>query len=130
MKKLGIVIVAVLATVCVLAQDKPRRAGKHQRGERAAMGERPMRGPGPMMHQVPGAWVPRMLSNKANLEKIGVTDEAQGKKIVAELKRNFNEEFRLVATGGFAKWVLKDLDLPFVVDPTLTLYGTGLVCAT
>ncbi len=86
MKKLGIVIVAVLATVCVLAQDKPRRAGKHQRGERAAMGERPMRGPGPMMHQVPGAWVPRMLSNKANLEKIGVTDEAQGKKIVAELK--------------------------------------------
>ena len=49
MKKLGIVIVAVLATVCVLAQDRPRRGGKHQRGERAAMGERPMHGPGPMM---------------------------------------------------------------------------------
>ena len=49
------------------------------------------------------------------------------REIVAELKRNFNEEFRLVATGGFAKWVLKDLDLPFVVDPTLTLYGTGIV---
>ena len=45
MKKLGIVIVAVLATVCVLAQDRPRRGGKHQRGERAAMGERPMHGP-------------------------------------------------------------------------------------
>ena len=28
MKKLGIVIVAVLATVCVLAQDKPRRGGE------------------------------------------------------------------------------------------------------
>ena len=83
MKKLGIVIVAVLATVCVLAQDRPRRGGKHQRGERAAMGERPMHGPGPMMQ---GAWVPRMLSNKANLEKIGVTDVALCTKLLAELK--------------------------------------------
>ena len=83
MKKLGIVIVAVLATVCVLAQDRPRRGGKHQRGERAAMGERPMHGPGPMMQ---GAWVPRMLSNKASLEKIGVTDVALCTKLLAELK--------------------------------------------
>ena len=35
----------------------------------------------------------------------------------------------IIATGGFAKWVLKDLDLPFVVDPTLTLYGAGLLCS-
>ena len=83
MKKLGIVIVAALATVCVLAQDRPRRGGKHQRGERAAMGERPMHGPGPMMQ---GAWVPRMLSNKASLEKIGVTDVALCTKLLAELK--------------------------------------------
>ena len=83
MKKLGIVIVAVLATLCVLAQDRPRRGGKHQRGERAAMGERPMHGPGPMMQ---GAWVPRMLSNKASLEKIGVTDVALCTKLLAELK--------------------------------------------
>ena len=83
MKKLGIVIVAALATVCVLAQDRPRRGGKHQRGERAAMGERPMRGPGPMMQ---GAWVPRMLSSKASMEKIGVTDEALSTKLLAELK--------------------------------------------
>ena len=83
MKKLGIVIVAVLATVCVLAQDRPRRGGKHQRGERSAMGERPMHGPGPMMQ---GAWVPRMLSNKASLEKIGVTDVALCTKLLAELK--------------------------------------------
>ena len=83
MKKLGIVIVAALATVCVLAQDRPRRGGKHQRGERAAMGERPMHGPGPMMQ---GAWVPRMLSSKASLEKIGVADEALSTKLLAELK--------------------------------------------
>lgn len=86
MKKLGIVIVAVLATVCVLAQDKPRRGGGKHRGERAAAGERPMRGPGPMMRNAPGAWVPLMLSTKASLEKLGVTDEAQSNKIIAELK--------------------------------------------
>lgn len=82
MKKLGIVIVAALATVCVLAQDKPRRGGKH-RGERPAAGERQMHGP--MMHAA-GAWVPRMLADKASLEKIGVTDGALCTKLLAELK--------------------------------------------
>ena len=51
------------------------------------------------------------------------------REIVAELRRNFDCDFRLVATGGFAKWVLSGLDLPFTVDPTLTLYGTGLICS-
>ena len=88
------------------------------------------------------AKLPRMKIGAGRAPKIGrSTEEAMRfgalvgyrgmvREIVAELKRNFNEEFRLVATGGFAKWVLKDLDLPFVIDPTLTLYGTGLVCAT
>jgi hypothetical protein len=83
MKKLGIVIVAALATVCVLAQDKPRRVGGKHRGERPAAGERQMHGP--MMHAA-GAWVPRMLADKASLEKIGVTDEALCTKLIAELK--------------------------------------------
>ena len=51
------------------------------------------------------------------------------REIVAELKKNFKTDFHLVATGGFAKWVLKDLDLPFVIDPTLTLYGAGLIAS-
>lgn len=84
MKKIGMIIVAVLATACVLAQEKPRRGGgKHQRGERPAMGERPMGGG--MMHAA-GAWVPRMLASRANLEKIGVTDVALCTKIIGELK--------------------------------------------
>jgi len=29
----------------------------------------------------------------------------------------------LCATGGFARWVLKDLDLPFRIEPNLTLNG-------
>ena len=51
------------------------------------------------------------------------------REIVAELRKNFRCDFKLVATGGFAKWVLRDLDLPFTIDPTLTLYGAGLICS-
>ena len=49
------------------------------------------------------------------------------REIVATLSRNFKTAFTLVATGGFAKWVLKDSGLPFVIDPTLTLHGAGLL---
>ena len=43
------------------------------------------------------------------------------------LARNLRTEFRLVATGGFAKWVLKDAGMAFTIDPTLTLHGAGLL---
>jgi type III pantothenate kinase len=49
------------------------------------------------------------------------------REIVSELSKNFKTDFKLVATGGFANWVLKDFDLPFIVDPTLTLHGAGLL---
>lgn len=49
------------------------------------------------------------------------------REIVTQLAHNFNTDFKLVATGGFAKWVLKDSGLDFVIDPTLTLYGAGLL---
>ena len=51
------------------------------------------------------------------------------REIVTELGRNFSEDFKLVATGGFAKWVLKDIGMPFVIDSTLTLHGAGLIAA-
>ena len=84
------------------------------------------------------AKLPRMKLGSGRAPKIGrSTEEAMRfgalvgyrgmvREIVAELKRNFRTDFRLVATGGFAKWVLRELDLPFTVDPTLTLYGAGL----
>ena len=87
------------------------------------------------------AKLPRMKIGAGRAPKIGrSTEEAMRfgalvgyrgmvREIVAELKKNFKTDFRLVATGGFAKWVLKDLDLPFVIDPTLTLYGGGLVAS-
>ena len=49
------------------------------------------------------------------------------REIVTTLGRNFNTTFKLIATGGFAKWVLRDIDLPFTIDPTLTLHGAGLL---
>jgi len=37
-------------------------------------------------------------------------------------------EFKLVATGGYAGWALKDaVELPFVIDPDLTLFGLGCI---
>lgn len=87
------------------------------------------------------AKLPRMELGKGKPPKIGrSTEEAMRfgamigyrgmvREIVHELRRNFNEDFRLVATGGFAKWALKDIGLPFTIDPTLTLYGTGRVVA-
>jgi len=87
------------------------------------------------------AKLPRMKIGSGRAPKIGrSTEEAMRfgalvgyrgmvREIVAELKKNFKTDFRLVATGGFAKWVLKDLDLPFVIDPTLTLYGAGLIAS-
>ena len=51
------------------------------------------------------------------------------REIVTELERNFKADFRLVATGGFARWVLKDIGMDFTVDSTLTLHGAGLIAA-
>ena len=51
------------------------------------------------------------------------------REIVTEIKRNFKARFRLVATGGFARWVLRDLGMDFTVDPTLTLHGAGLIAS-
>ena len=87
------------------------------------------------------AKLPRMRIGSGKAPRIGrSTEEAMRfgalvgyrgmvREIVAELRRNFDTDFRLVATGGFARWVLKDLDLPFVIDSTLTLYGAGLICS-
>jgi len=87
------------------------------------------------------AKLPRMKIGSGHAPKIGrSTEEAMRfgalvgyrgmvREIVSQLRRNFKVDFRLVATGGFAKWVLSDLDLPFVIDQTLTLYGAGLVAS-
>jgi len=88
------------------------------------------------------AKLPRMEIGSGRVPRIGrSTEEAMrfgaivgyrgmAREIAEQLRRNFNEEFRLVATGGFARWALRDLDMPFVIDQTLTLHGAGLICAS
>lgn len=49
------------------------------------------------------------------------------REIVTQLNGNFGSGFNLVATGGFARWVLKDIGMPFTIDATLTLHGAGLI---
>lgn len=85
------------------------------------------------------AKLPRMKLGRGVAPKIGrSTEEAMRfgalvgyrgmvREIVSALRRNFRQDFKLIATGGFAKWALKDLDLEFAIDPTLTLFGTGLL---
>ncbi len=85
------------------------------------------------------AKLPRMRLGAGKAPKIGrSTEEAMRfgalvgyrgmvREIVAELRRNFRADFRLVATGGFARWALRDCGLEFTVDPTLTLFGAGLM---
>lgn len=78
-----------------------------------------------------GGRVPKIGRTTEEAMRFGALVGYRGmvREIVAELRRNFKEDFRLVATGGFAKWVLKDAQLPFTVDEDLTLYGTGLVAS-
>ena len=85
------------------------------------------------------AKLPRMSIGSGRAPKIGrstvgamrfgaiVGYRGMVREIVGELRKNFGEGIRLVATGGFAKWALRDIGLGFTVDPTLTLYGAGLV---
>lgn len=51
------------------------------------------------------------------------------REIVRTLSENFGTDFRLVATGGFAKWALRDSGMGFAIDPTLTLHGAGLIAS-
>lgn len=51
------------------------------------------------------------------------------REIVNELKRNFRDDFRLVATGGFARWALRGIGMDFTVDATLTLHGAGVIAS-
>lgn len=87
------------------------------------------------------AKLPRMELGSGGAPRIGKsTEEAMRfgaivgyrgmvKEITGELRRNYGEDFRLVATGGFARWALKDAGLDFTIDETLTLKGCELICS-
>lgn len=50
------------------------------------------------------------------------------KEIVNQLGRTIRgRPATLCATGGYARWVLKGMELPFIYDKDLTLYGIGRI---
>lgn len=49
------------------------------------------------------------------------------RELVNHLQKPFDGKARVVATGGYAEWVLKDSDLDYAIDPTLTLFGLGVI---
>ena len=91
MKKLVMAMVAVLAVACVMAEE-PQRGPRRQPGERRAHFDRM---PPPMMMHGSGAMMLRMLSSKMALERIGVTEEAQSKKISDAMKPLMEESGKL-----------------------------------
>ena len=78
-----------------------------------------------------GGRCPKIGRSTEEAMRLGALVGARGmvREIVGHLSRAFDARFRLVATGGYAAWVVRGLDLPFTVDPTLTLHGTGLLAA-
>jgi type III pantothenate kinase len=49
------------------------------------------------------------------------------RELVNHLQKPFNGQAKVVATGGYAQWVLQESDLNIAIDPTLTLYGLGVI---
>ena len=50
------------------------------------------------------------------------------REIVEEVQSSLGvKRIKLCATGGFSKWVLQGLNLPFHFDPKLTLYGLSRI---
>lgn len=49
------------------------------------------------------------------------------REIVTYLREVTGYNFKLVATGGYAGWALKESGMDFVIDPTLTLFGLGCI---
>ena len=79
-----------------------------------------------------GGKVPKIGRSTEDAMRFGAQVGYRGmvKEIVRVLSGNFKTEFRLVATGGFARWALRGSGLDFTIDPTLTLHGAGLLART
>lgn len=74
--------------------------------------------------------VPPIGKSTEDAIKIGATVGYRGilRETVKHLKNALGtEDIHLAATGGFASWVIKDLDMPFVIEKDLTLIGLSFI---
>ncbi len=49
------------------------------------------------------------------------------REVVRHLRHAVGDAAHLCATGGYAHWALDGFDLPFHIDPDLTLFGLGTI---
>ena len=76
-----------------------------------------------------GGRCPRIGRSTRGAMRIGAHIGYRGmvREIIAYLLPSFPTPPHLCATGGFARWALQGLDLPFTIDQTLTLFGLGCI---
>ncbi len=80
-------------------------------------------------HVTPGGVCPKIGRSTRGAIQIGAQIGYRGivREIVAYLSKTLGANVKLVGTGGYAKWVLGGIDMPFVIDPNLTLFGLGRI---
>jgi type III pantothenate kinase len=76
-----------------------------------------------------GGACPRIGRSTKGAMRIGAHIGYRGmvREIVNYLRASLRAQPHLCATGGYARWAIKGLDMPFVIDPTLTLFGLGCI---
>ena len=75
-----------------------------------------------------GRCLPVGTSTEAAI-KIGAKIGHRGmvREIVEYLRTTIRKEAKLCATGGYARWALEGIEMPFHIDPDLTLFGLGQI---
>ena len=76
-----------------------------------------------------GGACPKLGRNTQEAMRIGAQVGYRGivREIVAYLRESLGCAFKLVATGGYAGWALKDSGMDVVIDQELTLFGLGCI---
>ncbi|MFZ4395598.1 MAG: type III pantothenate kinase, partial [Kiritimatiellia bacterium] len=76
-----------------------------------------------------GGVCPRIGRSTKGAMRIGAHIGYRGmvREIVNYLRQSSHSQPHLCATGGYARWAIQGLDMPFVIDPTLTLFGLGCI---
>ena len=76
-----------------------------------------------------GGVCPRIGRSTKGAMRIGAHIGYRGmvREIVNYLLASSRDRPHLCATGGYARWAIQGLDMPFVIDPTLTLFGLGCI---
>lgn len=83
-----------------------------------------------LLPRVPAGGVcPKIGRSTRGAIRIGAKIGYRGivREIVAYLSETLGEGISLVGTGGFARWVLEGSQLPFIIDPHLTLFGLARI---